>query len=120
MIRGITCVVGSAAISSFLVWNYFTRWEIPRQSSITLNAIIEDLLLKQEVDGRADVLFYFNVIEFHGDIRSADLELLQPIIKNQPSWLKRISLIDTRITSDEVVKLKQQYSPLEVIGSEAE
>ncbi len=94
------------------IWRYWYDWELPRRQAITLHSQIQEEFEQNGVVGYANVLFYFNCIEFHGDIRADDIRLVAPLINNQNSWLLSVEITDTKVKPDEVEGLQKSLSKL--------
>lgn len=105
-------ILGLAIGISLLVHN---RWIVPRDSAAQAQTRVNHRFREQGIDGRANALFYFQRVEFHGrGISSAEVLSVKPILDEIP-WLKLVDVTDTSVTCESLATLKKAFQPVLVL-----
>ena len=105
-------IIGLAIGISLLVYH---RWIVPRDSAAHAQTRINHLFREQGIDGRANALFYFQRVEFHGrGISSSEVLSVKPIL-DEISWLKLVDVTDTSVACESLATLKKVFHPVLVL-----
>ena len=88
------------------------QWNLSSIEGIRIQQKYDEYISEREIDGRANVLFYFEEVRLHGDGFNKNEIMRAKYIIHGSDIIKILDISDTQVSSDDIADLKHEYAPI--------